>query len=110
MSKEKVIVKLKYPIPLNVDKPDGLKITELVFGRLKAKHLRAMPKHVMTAASQGEEIRLTATEMIPIVAALSNLTEQQADEIDLEDLPNISEVIADFFEQYQETGPESSGR
>jgi hypothetical protein len=106
MAKEKAVVDLKYPIPgVNGDDP----ISQLTFGRMKAKHLKAMPDSMMKEAAEGEEVRVTAVEMIPVIAALSGLTKEQADEIDLEDLTAISEVIVDFFDQYQETGSESSG-
>lgn len=103
---EKIIVKLKYPIVWG----DGNIIDQLEFGRIKAKHLKAMPKEMMTAAAEGDDINITAEEMLPIIAALANLTKEQAEEIDLEDLPEISEKIASFFEQYQGIGQESSGQ
>ena len=98
---------LQYPIPSA--NGDGEPVAQLVFGRLKAKHLKAMPESMMNEAADGKETRLTATEMVPVIASLSGITEEQADEIDIEDLTSIAEVIVDFFEQYQGIGSTSSG-
>jgi hypothetical protein len=110
MSKEKkATVDLKYPIPTG-EQGEGEPITQLTFGRVKAKHLKSMPKEMMEAAAAGGMVNVTVTDMIPVIASLAGLTDEQADEIDMEDLPQISEVVADFFEQYRVTGPESSGQ
>ena len=106
VKKNQVTVDLKYPIP---NGGEGM-IHQLTFGRLKAKHLKAMPKEMMAAAAEGESMSITAAEMVPIIAAVAELTEEQAGEIDIEDLPAVAEVIADFFEQYQGIGLESSGQ
>jgi hypothetical protein len=98
--KTEVKISLEYPLPgVNGGEP----VTELTIGRLKAKHLRALPES-MTNAEEGDEVKLTPVEMIPMIAAITNITDEQAGELDLEDLTTVAETVTDFFEQYREAG------
>ena len=107
MSENTATVKLDYPIPAIGDQPE---ISELTFGRLKAKHFKKLPQRMMEQAADGEEVNITAAEMVPVIGALAGITEEQADEIDLEDVDKIAAVIMDFFGRYQGTGSGSSGQ
>jgi hypothetical protein len=109
MKQTKAVVDLKYPIPASDDCEGAEEIKQITFGRLKVKHLKAMPEKMMDPNRDEDAARLTAVELIPIIAVMAGLTENQAGEIDIEDLEKISEVIADFFEQYQGIGRVSSG-
>jgi len=103
MSDEKVVVELKYPIP-KFDKEGNEceeKITSLTFGRLKAKHFKLFTAEKIEKLTNKQ---VDPYDMIPIIAALTNIDIKSADEIDAEDLPNLSDKLEDHMGKYQETG------
>jgi hypothetical protein len=96
-----VKIELSYPLP-SVN-GEGEEIRELTIGRLKAKHFKSMPEK-MLVAEEGAEISLSPVEMLPVIASITGITEAQADELDMEDIPVVAEAVTNFFERYQETG------
>lgn len=105
---ENKIIKLKYPVPLKTKK-DGvdvdIKVYEIVLGRIKAKHLKLLPKG---AFDNDEDINLNPNEMLPLIAGMSNLPLETVEEIDAEDLGEIGEALSDFLSQSLGTGKTSS--
>ena len=87
-------VKLKYPIEVPTSDGEGIKkIEELTFGRLKAKHLRSLPDNFME-----KDGKLSGEDLIPIIAALADISKEEVDEIDvIEDLPEVAETLQDFL-------------
>ena len=84
-------IKLKYPIMIGKVKTDILTMS-----RLKTKHLKLFPedflKAIGSAESEKQEITLAIIpQLIPLIASLLGMTEEEADEIDVTDLMAISE-------------------
>ena len=93
------IVKLKYSIPIPKEGGGTVNTNELRLGRLKAKHLRLLPKDF--AEKEG---KLEASAIIPLIAGLANISESSADEIDIEDLMKIADDLESFLEGFLEDG------
>jgi len=87
------IVKLEHPIPADVKSEHQGKINELVFGRLKAKHLKLFPASFFS----GGGADIAPTDFLPIIAGLANIPEESADEIDFADLIHVVEMISDYL-------------
>lgn len=101
-SKDTKVINLKHAIP-NPNLEEEW-ITSLTLGRLKAKHLKLLPKEFFEGDEEGEK-RLSPTVLVPLVAALANITEDQSGEIDLiDDLPVIGEALQDFLQKSLEIG------
>jgi hypothetical protein len=97
--KEKII-KLKHPIPASIAGTEE-DITELKFGRLKAKHLKYFPKELLDGSDNGL-VNFEPAEVLPIIAGLTGLSEKVIGELDLEDdFHTVMDGFADFFEQTQ---------
>lgn len=98
-------IKLKYPIPIPQEGGGTIQCSILTLSRLKAKHLKLLPKGFL--ASKGE---IEPEELMPLIAGLSNIPESAIDEIDvIEDLPLISEALESFLGESQKIGEKSSG-
>lgn len=100
-SKERIIVKpdhkevdLIYPITLIKD--DQKIITEsVIIKRIKLKHLRALPKEIMEKLSDEEQTKksMTIDEAVPLLVAVTSLTEEEINELDVTDFQRIQEVM-----------------
>ena len=99
-------IKLKYSIP--IPKKDGgeVKTNELTMGRLKVKHLKLLPDGFMESEENAKKIN--PLEFIPIIAGLTNIPVQSAEEIDVDDLFSIVETLVDFLDIAPETGKTQS--
>ncbi len=89
---EKNEIKLKYPITVN----GTAGVSILTMSRLKTKHLKLFPedflKAIGGAESERQEITLAIIpKLIPLIASLLGMTEEDADEKDVTDLMAISE-------------------
>jgi hypothetical protein len=97
-------IKLKYPIPVPKKGGGEVMVDELTIGRLKAKHLRALPSGFGTEGST-----LDAVVMIPLIAGLAELPESSIDEMDLGDLLIVAEELGDFLGVSPQIGKKPSG-
>ncbi len=97
--KEK-IVNLKYSIPIPQPNGEPINTNELKLSRIKAKHLKLLPKDFM----ENENGILAPVDAIPLIAGIANIPEESADEIDIEDLAEVAEALQDFLVKFQETG------
>jgi len=93
------IIELKYPIPIPKEGGGTVDVNQLTIGRLKAKHLRALPEDF--SAKKGE---IEPKELIPLIAAITDIPESSADEIDLEDLMTFAEDLESFLEGFPGVG------
>jgi len=95
------IIKLQYPIPI-VDPVTGdTKETDVLeIGRLKLKHVEAMPKNLFK--NKGKNI--SPVEIIPVVAILCNIPIDAARELDFADMDTVAETIQSFLESTQVVG------
>jgi hypothetical protein len=97
MDMEKII-DLKYAIPLKTK--DGVtQLKQLTMTRFKAKHLKLLPKNT------GTDGKVAPEKMIPIIAGLTNIPIDSADEIDMDDLIVLSKELESFLP----TSPEETG-
>lgn len=93
------IVQLKYPIPIPKEGGGTANVSELSLSRLKAKHLRALPKDFMES-----EGKINSVDIIPLLASIADIPESSADELDMEDLMVIAEELTTFLGQSLQTG------
>jgi len=94
------VVELKHPITCTKDGKEEV-LSSITLGRLKAKHLKLLPKDFF----DNEEGKLSPQDIVPLVAALGNISEEVAGEIDLiDDLTPLAEAVGDFLSQSLETG------
>lgn len=80
-----VIVPLKHPVKITRDEEEK-EISELKLRQFKAKHLKHIPAEPESAYF-----------LVPLIAALSNIDEEEAQEIDIEDIFNIQETLLPFL-------------
>ena len=102
-------IPLQYPIPRRKEAGAGVTMVhELVIGRFKAKHLKLLPKEFVE-----QEGKIHPTEILPLLAGLTELPLESIDELDMADLMNVAEELESFFdhslEGFQETGKNCSG-
>ncbi|NQS89371.1 phage tail assembly protein [Patescibacteria group bacterium] len=95
----KKIIKLKYPIPIPKEGGGTVQVSELSLSRLKAKHLRVLPKDFME-----NEGGINPVDIIPLLASMTDIPESSADELDMEDLMVIAEELTSFLGQSLKTG------
>ena len=100
-------IKLEYSIPIKIKEegvPRTVNTNELTMGRLKVKHLKSLPAGFM----DGEGKAINPIEMIPLIASITDISVESAEEIDISDLENIVEVLSDFLPNSPETGKTQS--
>jgi len=97
-------ITLKYSIPIPKEGGGTVNTNELVMGRLKVKHLKLLPEGFME--SEGKAIN--PVEMISVIAGLTDISVESAEEIDIDDLFGIVEVLQDFLDVAPETGKTQS--
>ena len=89
-------MKVELEFPIMMQGPDGkeMEVSVLHFPeRLKAKHLKCMPKAFING---GKEV--AGDEMVPMMAGLLEIPEEVAEQIDFKDSLNIAGMIPDFLE------------
>jgi len=103
---------LQFPI----DMGDGKSITAIKMSRrFTVGHLRLIPQEFMDMATEKKEKgtlkktkggKMDLLKLIPLLAALCNLSEETFDKMDFMDLMTVSQEIENFFpkELFQETG------
>lgn len=99
---KKRTVQLVYPIIVE-ENGEEIKIKKITLRRLKLKHLKAIPKSLLEDTGE-EKKEVDPIDMIPIIAIATGLTEDQAGEIDLDDLVNVSEEVSYFLKESLQTG------
>ena len=93
-------IELKYPIPVKLENGTETEVNVLQLQRLKAKHLKLLPKGFGIG-----EGKIEPSEIIPLIAGLANISMESAGEIDVvEDLTAIAEELESFLLQSQEDG------
>ena len=97
-----MIIKLKYPIEFKDEEGERVKITELEFGRMKAKHLRALPKEFFEA-----EGNVNTSVIVDIIQVISGISPEAAGELDLDDIKTIGDNFENFFGEYLPAGETS---
>jgi hypothetical protein len=84
-------IKLDYPIEVKSNNGQKVEMTSLRLGRLKAKHLKLLPKGLTK-----ENAKVEGKDLIPIIAGLANITVTEAGELDMVDLEKIAEKFEDI--------------
>lgn len=90
---EKKRIDLKYPI--EVKKENETKTYSYVeIGRMKNKHLKVLPKDFFSASKDGN---IPPAILPELIASITGIPLEVADEMDLEDTMKISESLESFF-------------
>jgi hypothetical protein len=92
-------IELKHSIPVKQESGNEIETNVLILQRLKLKHIKLLPDSCFE--SDG---KLSPKEIVPLIAAITGISEESADEIDLEDLENLSEKLSSSLEEYLPTG------
>lgn len=87
-------IKLEHPIIVKTDNGSDISCNEISLGRFKVKHLKLLPKDFASKSKKGD---VEVSVLIPLIAGLTNLKEEEVDEIDIEDLYKIVDQLQDFF-------------
>lgn len=105
MDKEvKKTVQLSYAIPVpRGDGEEPVMVKELSLGRLKVKHLRAIPREALLG---GEDIDPLVA--VTLIAGMSGLPESSIDEMDARDLKKVVTSLEDFLKDFLEDGEKRS--
>ncbi len=87
-------IPLKHPITVSVGEDnDKVELKELSLKQMKAKHLKYMPVEMESAYF-----------IVPLISKLTDISEEEAGELDMEDLLSVSEKLLPFLEKLQGTG------
>lgn len=86
------IINLQYPIEFEKDGEKNT-ITEVKLGRLKAKHLKKLPKDFFNI----DKGNISPDQVIPIISVISGIPLELVDELDITDLNTIAQEIASFL-------------
>ena len=84
-------IELKFPIKI-----DGKEVSALTMSRFKTKHLKLLPDKFLKSIGSGNKKKLSLDvfiPMIPLIASLLDIKEEEADEIDIVDLMLISDNL-----------------
>ena len=93
------IIKLEHAIPVPQKDGGDVNVSELTFGRLKAKHLKALPQNFMATGGN-----LEPQDVIPLIASLAGIPLESAEEIDMDDLLKIATKLESFFDASLKAG------
>ena len=99
MDNEKGNVDLKHSIPIPKEGGGTVEANHLKIGRLKLKHLRLLPNDF---SEKGGNV--APAELIPLIAGITDIPIEAADEIDLEDIEAIMDGLMPFLETFLQTG------
>jgi len=93
MSKVNFIeINLKYPIKVKDKEGVDREMDVLRLGRFKAKHFLLLPSGV-----GDENSKISPAEMIPIIAGLAGLSNDEAGEIDMTDISEIADRLPEIM-------------
>lgn len=91
MKEEKIIVALKYPIPIKMSDGKEVMLNEIKIGRLKAKHFKLLPQDILD--KDAKTLAFHPKDLLPIIAGLCDLSEKVVDEMDFEDLVGLTPIL-----------------
>jgi hypothetical protein len=93
-------IELKHPIKVRGD--DGAMHDKqfLTLQRLKAKHLKLIPKSLyVDKGSKKKGPDIEPHEILPLLAGLTGITEEEIGELDVADLMHAAEQLTDFLSE-----------
>ena len=102
---EEHLMKLTLKHPIKIKRGEGADekeqtLTELTLSRIKAKHLKYFPT---------DESSAKADDMVTLLGSLAGLTREEADEIDLDDILEMTGKLVPLLKGLPGTGETSSG-
>lgn len=101
-------IKLQFPIQYKNDNNENVVIDTLTLGRFKLKHLKVLPKELVTSGGKSKSV--DPVVLIPLVSQLAKIPEEAAEEIDIADLEKVVEIFEDFLSSsLGQGGKEQSG-
>ena len=103
-------VDLKYPIKVSTGQGQ-VEVSRLTLGRIKVKHLKKLPASLFeqALAQDGKEklLKINPIDAIPLIASLANISDEEAGEIDLEDLAGVAETLGEGLEDFLAESPQT---
>lgn len=102
---ESVTIALKHPIVLGEEGGTTKQINSVTVGRLKVKHLKHIPSELLGEDGKTEKSpQQMLPQLIPMLASMCDLTEEQMDMMDVEDMAEVTEKAMDFLQRYLKIG------
>lgn len=87
---EETVIELKFPIMrAGAGGATSSEITKIKLGRFKFKHIQLLPKELMDAVIKKKIDTTAVGKLIPLIGALSGLTDEEVGEIDFVDLTEV---------------------
>lgn len=86
------VVELEYPVVTKSAEGGEITISKITIGRMKAKHLKLLPSDIIK--SKGN---MDPAKMLPLIAAMAELSEEVIGEIDMNDVIKIVGVMESFL-------------
>jgi len=83
-------------------------INEITISSIKAKHLKLLPKELLSG-NEDDKNNIGIGELLPIITAISNVPSIVIDELEIDDLTVVSETMQHFLSASPEIGEKSSG-
>jgi len=83
-------------------------INEITISSIKAKHLKLLPKELLSG-NEDDKNNIGIGELLPIITAISNVPSVVIDELEIDDLTVVSETMQHFLSASPEIGEKSSG-
>ena len=97
---EETVIQLKFPIERTDANGVTSLINEIKLKRFKFKHIKLLPASLMDAVTKKGKPSIGAKEagaLIPLISALSGMTEDETGEIDFIDLIEIVSKLGDVL-------------
>lgn len=89
---EKKEIKLEHPIIMPQEDGSEKVYREVFVGRLKNKHLKHFPKNFIESGGQ-----IPLRDIPKVVSAITDISIEVADEMDVEDSSKVLECLQNFF-------------
>jgi hypothetical protein len=76
------------------DKGQDVELREISIQRMKAKHLKLIPEEIYNIKDARKKVKtINPDKLLPLIAGLTGLTNEQIDEVDIEDLLIITDKV-----------------
>ena len=85
---------LKHPLRSKNESGQEVELKTIEIQRMKVKHLKHIPDELYSIReSKRKSKTINPVKMLPLLASLTGLTEEQLNEIDIEDFPNLVDKV-----------------
>ena len=95
---DSIIVPIVHPIKIKNQEGGIHLVYQVEIGRMKVGHMPFLPLSFLQPLAEGEKRKIATDEFGPFLRAITNLKQEEADQIDLEDVPAIMDAVESFFQ------------